>query len=140
MKLLSFPFWVSYAILLTPTIALLPFAAIRLYPHIRLRFNGTRTKAVQSRSHYNNGVFSMTYTYRDHKNTRHHRKLRTNSFELTDFDEGESIPVVYDPARPGLSRTQGELRRVLPWSTLSTGTWLVLQTACAALAGARGFG
>lgn len=48
--------------------------------------------------------------------------------------------MVFDPAFPRMSRTQSELRRLLPWSPVSTGTWAVAQALCVFLAGARGFG
>ncbi|GAA1521688.1 hypothetical protein GCM10009730_31810 [Streptomyces albidochromogenes] len=90
-------------------------------------------------SYYSNGSFSLSYSYQDHKRRLHFRTAKSDDFGVTG-EVGESLPILFDPAFPGLSRTQAELRRLLPWSPVSTGTWAVVQAACAVLAGARGFG
>ncbi|WP_093799561.1 hypothetical protein [Streptomyces sp. Wb2n-11] len=139
MTYLDFPPWISYVILVAPTAAIFPFAATRLYAHLRLKKRGAKTAGTYRSSYYLNGSFSLSYSYRDHKNGLHFRTAKSDDFGLTG-EKGEPLPVVFDPAFPGLSRTQAELRRLLPWSPVSTGTWAVVQAGCVVFAGARGFG
>ncbi len=139
MTSLDFPPWISYVILFAPTAVILPFAVTRIYAHLRLKKWGAKAAGICRSSYYSNGSFSLSYTYRDHKNGLHFRTAKSDDFGLTG-EVGESLPILFDPAFPALSRTQAELRRLLPWSPVSTGTWAVVQAACAVFAGTRGFG
>ncbi|MGW7056813.1 hypothetical protein [Streptomyces sp. NPDC054887] len=136
---LDFPPWISYVILFAPTAAVVPFAVTRLYAHLRLKSRGAEAAGTCRSSYYSNGSFSLSYSYRDHRNELHFRTAKSDDFGLAG-EAGESLPILFDPAFPGLSRTQAEMRRLLPWSPVSTGTWAVIQAACAVLAGTRGFG
>ncbi|MGW7228267.1 hypothetical protein [Streptomyces cyaneofuscatus] len=136
---LDFPTWISYVILIAPTAVILPIAVPRLYAHLRLKAIGVKAAGTCRSSYYAKGSFVLHYSYEDHKDGLHFRRAKSGDFGLT-ADEGETLPVVFDPAFPRMSRTQTELRRLLPWSPVSTGTWAVAQALCVFLAGARGFG
>ncbi|MFD3789065.1 hypothetical protein [Streptomyces cyaneofuscatus] len=136
---LAFPPWISYVILFAPTVIIFPIATSRLYAHLRLKKKGTKAAGKCTSSYYADDSFSLSYSYKDHKDGLHFRTTKSRDHEMT-ADVGESLPIVFDPSFPRMSRTQTELRRLLPWSPISTGTWAVIQALCVMLAGARGIG
>ncbi|MFI9019169.1 hypothetical protein ACIGZI_34605 [Streptomyces griseus] len=135
-----FPFWVSYVILYGPTVAVAPIAVARLYTQVRLRHSGVKAVGTCRHLIVYQDKWYFRYEYSDQAGVTRVRKAVWTRGSIPIKEVGDSLPVVYDSAFPGLSRTGFELARLLPWSGVSTGTWVVVQGACVLLAGARGFG
>lgn len=121
--------WLGWLLVLGPAVVVAPVSAASLFLHWRLRREGVPVEAVCVRTRRGNGWWSCSYRYVDGAGESFH-DYSQRAYPLPMPEPGQPVSVVYDPKRPGRSRTASELRRPVPWAGLNVGTYLFAQLVC----------
>ncbi|WP_336319446.1 hypothetical protein [Streptomyces lavendofoliae] len=128
--------WISWVLLVGPAVVVAPWAAASLLVHLRLRLKGVHVVAKCDHAYRLNGVHVCAYRYVDHADRSHYSSSR-RPYPLPRPEPGAAVDVVYDPRRPGRSRTLSELRRPVPWAGVSIGSYAFAQLVCGLVGGAQ---
>lgn len=127
--------WISWLLLVAPAVAVAPWAAASLAVHLRLRRKGVHVVAECDHARRLNGGYLCAYRYVDHAG-QPHRSSSRRPYPLPLPEPGGAVDVVYDPRRPGRSRTLSELRRPVPWAGVSIASYAFAQLVCGLVGGA----